>query len=162
MGAGKSKLGKKLAVKLNIPFFDSDSLIEEIEKLSIDQLFKSKGEAYFRMMEKKVIDDFQTKDDFVLSVGGGLPCQGNLMNDLNHLGTTIYLKHSSGILHQRLRNNKLNRPLLLDLSDEEMKAFIENKLAEREAFYMKSKLVLKTEDQSVNEIIRQYHLLQKN
>ena len=162
MGAGKSKLGKKLAVKLNIPFFDSDSLIEEIEKLSIDQLFKSKGEAYFRMMEKKVIDDFQSKGDFVLSVGGGLPCNGNLMNDLNDLGTTIYLKHSSGILHQRLKHNKLNRPLLLDLSEEEMKVFIENKLTERELFYMQSKLILKTEEQSVNEIIRQYRLLQKN
>lgn len=162
MGAGKSKLGKKLARKLNIPFVDSDKLIEEKEKVSIDQLFKLKGESYFREMEKQVVKELDSKGEFVLSVGGGLPCYGDLMTDLDKLGTTIYLKHSSGILHQRLRNNKQNRPLLLDLSDDEMRLFIENKLIEREAFYLKSKLILKTEEQSIDEIIRQYLLLQKS
>lgn len=162
MGAGKSKLGKKLARKLDVPFFDTDALIEQREKVTIGQLFKSKGEPYFREMEKQVIQEMASEDDFVLSVGGGLPCFGDLMNELNDLGTTIYLKHSSGILHQRLNNNKQNRPLILNLSDEELRAYIEHKLNEREVVYMKSKLILNTGEQSIDEIIRQYRLLQKS
>lgn len=162
MGAGKSKLGKGLARKLNIPFYDTDTIIEQIEQMSIEQLFKTKGEAYFRSLEKGVIQEMKTKTDFVLSVGGGLPCYGNLIDELNALGITIYLKHSPGILKQRLRNNKQNRPLLLNLSEDEMSDFITNKLNEREAFYLKSQLVLKTEEQSTNKIIHHLHLHQKS
>lgn len=162
MGAGKSKLGKGLARKLNIPFFDTDEMIEEIEQMSIEQLFRSKGEAYFRGLEKQVIEEMKVRTEFVLSVGGGLPCYGNLIDELNALGTTIYLKHSPGILQQRLRNNKQNRPLLINLSDEEMSEFITNKLKEREMYYLKSQLVLKTEEQSTNKIIHHLHLHQKS
>lgn len=162
MGAGKTKLGKGLARKLNIPFYDTDQMIEQEEQLSVAQIFKMKGEHYFRALEKNVVENIGDKTDFVLSVGGGLPCNGTLMDELNKLGTTIYLKHSLGVLLQRLRNNKQNRPLILNLSDDELGDFISNKLEERERFYLKSQLVLKTEEQSPNAIIHRLHLHQKN
>ncbi|MEG0499427.1 MAG: shikimate kinase, partial [Alistipes sp.] len=55
MGCGKSTLGRKLARRLNIPFFDTDSLIEEREGASVNDIFHYEGEAYFRELERETI-----------------------------------------------------------------------------------------------------------
>lgn len=162
MGAGKSTLGKHLAIKLGIPFIDSDKRIEEQEGLSIKEIFDQKGESYFRMKEVELINTLFTEKEFVLSTGGGLPCFNGLMDELNSLGNTIYLQHKNELLFGRLRSNNSKRPLLAELNDDELRAYIASKIEEREIYYTKAQIILKKEDQTRDEIIRRLNLLQKN
>ena len=81
MASGKSTLGRILANKLNYDFIDLDDYIEEKEQLLVSDIFKSKGELYFRKMEtlylKELLDN---KTKLVLSLGGGTPCYSNNMD----------------------------------------------------------------------------------
>ena len=78
MGSGKTTLGEAIAHLKNIPFIDLDSYIAEGEKLSVQEIFSSKGEIYFRKKEALYLQEvLQKEEDMVLSLGGGTPCFGN-------------------------------------------------------------------------------------
>ena len=154
MGAGKTTFGKKLAKAMHLPFYDSDQLIEQEQNKTIETLFSESGETGFRLLEKKLIQKFAEKQEaFVLSVGGGLPCYHNLMNELNQLGTTVYLQHSVGALAHRLKNAKKIRPLLEGKVEPEFSEFIATKLAEREKYYLKAKFILSTNEQTIETLV---------
>lgn len=162
MGTGKSTLGVMLSKKLKIPFFDSDSEIEKKEKLSVQTIFERHGEDYFREKEREFIEQIKSEQDFVLAVGGGLPCFNNLMKELNDLGTTIYLKASPKFIYSRLKTKKNERPLIKELTDEELLEFIENKLFEREIIYLQANLTVDSKDLNVDKLINLLHLHQKS
>src|SRR5690606_31864596 len=93
MGSGKTTIGKKLSKIINYEFIDLDAFIEEKENLTINEIFKTKGEIYFRKIEHLYfIDIINQSSNFILSLGGGTPCYAN-----NHLKlkrsdiTSIYL-----------------------------------------------------------------------
>lgn len=138
MGCGKSTIGKLLSERLHIKHIDLDDFIQEQESKSISEIFSEKGEDYFRTLEKKYIKQILTKDQFVISTGGGTPTYNNLIDLMNKNGKCIYLKCSSEILYNRLKNNKSTRPLISNLSEEKLKKFIDESLSERKMFYEKS------------------------
>ena len=141
MGSGKTSFGKKLAKKLNIPFIDSDHEIELQEKKSINELFEMIGESGFREIEQNFILNLKQKSDsFILSTGGGLPCYKNNMEQLNSIGTTIYLELTPKALQSRLKSGKDHRPLLKNKTDDEMLLYIEEKLNERIQYYNQAQI----------------------
>ena len=71
MGSGKSTLGKILAKKIGYNFVDTDKLIEEKEKKSINKIFEEDGENYFRQQEEKITLDILKNSNTVVSLGGG-------------------------------------------------------------------------------------------
>ncbi len=142
MGSGKTTFGKKLASKLDLPFIDSDLEISMNENKSINELFAEDGEDYFRDLESTFIQNLMKSDqDFVLSTGGGLPCFKDNMEVLNQLGTTIYLEMSPQALLKRLENGLDDRPLLKDLTENELLTYISQKLEERTPYYQKAKII---------------------
>ncbi len=155
MGSGKTTLGKSLAEKLQYPFLDMDTLIEKEEGLSIAQIFKKKGESYFRKKERKIlqsiIKDYTTA---VVSTGGGAPCFFDHMEQMNKAGKTIYLQLTPGETIQRIQDAKNHRPLLKGKSDKELLAFISGKLAEREPFYLQASHIIKHHDPQVSDILK--------
>lgn len=154
MGCGKTKLGKKIAHHLEIPFIDLDQHIEDQSNQSISQLFKEIGEDRFRILEKQaLLEVINGNSDFVLSVGGGTPCFFSNMDLMNKSGTTIYLKLPSDVLYGRLRAAKGNRPLIADLSDDELKNFISKKLNEREKYYSLAQVIDNSPNKSPKSII---------
>ena len=154
MGSGKSTLGKKLANKLKLQFLDLDQLIEKQEYCTVTEIFKNKGEDYFRALETAVLKDLvQTNTDFVLSLGGGTPCFNNNMEFINSIGTSIYLKYNAGILTSRLLAAKQERPLIAGKNAEELKQFVDDLLTQRESFYLQSKFIVEGATISVNEIL---------
>ncbi len=159
MASGKSTLGRILAEKLNYDFIDLDDYIEEKEGLSVSDIFKSKGEIYFRKMEtlylKELLDN-RTK--LVLSLGGGTPCYSNNMDfikNINHV-KSIYLKASIPTLVARLKKEKGKRPLIAHIeTDELLTEFIGKHLFERSQFYNLSEVVLTTDNKTEDDIIEE-------
>ena len=160
MGSGKSTLGKKIANRLNIPFIDSDTEIENHFNKSVGEIFTEHGESYFRTLEQEYIEALDLRDDFVLATGGGMPCYSNNMQLLNQTGTTFYLERSPKELAHRLVNAKKQRPLIAGLDTEELLPFIEEKLASREEHYKKSSMILSRDEQTPEAIANFIHHLQ--
>ncbi len=71
MGAGKSTVGTRLAKKLQVPFYDTDNLVQEIAGCSIDDIFKYAGEDFFRDKERQVVEELLNLTNCVISTGGG-------------------------------------------------------------------------------------------
>lgn len=152
MGAGKTTLGKKIAKKMGLPFIDSDREIELRFQKSIGDIFTEHGESYFRSLESEYIESLNEQEEFVLSTGGGMPCFGRNMELLNELGTTFYLERSAKELAHRLYNAKKRRPLIEGLEEQELLAFIEERLSVREEYYRKSTVILLREEQTIEAI----------
>lgn len=143
MGCGKSTLGKKVAKKLDLPFFDLDKYIEEYTGVTIPEIFKAKGELHFRELETQLLTQLiNNKDRYLIAVGGGTPCFNENIDLINNNGTSIYLKYNVGVLASRLLSSKAERPLIANKTKEELVDFISDLLSEREQFYNQSKIVV--------------------
>lgn len=154
MGAGKSTVGKELANSLQLPFVDSDQLIEEQEGKSIRELFETIGEDAFRSLEAQVIRSLNVHDPMVIAVGGGLPVYHNNMEFLNGNGLTIYLHHEPELLVERLVADRFHRPLVSHLSKDDLVKFVKQSIQERDAFYKKAKIILSTDQQQIPFILQ--------
>ena len=109
MGSGKSTLGTMLAKELGYKFIDMDSYIENETKMTINDIFKLYGEAWFREYEKKVLKDFFKMDNLVIATGGGII--KNKDNKALIDGLCVYLECPLEELEKRLANDN-QRPLL--------------------------------------------------
>ena len=142
MGAGKTTLGKALSKTLDIPFYDLDWYIENRMHKTIKQLFDERGEEGFRKIEHAMLHEVAEFENVIISCGGGTPCFYDDMAYMNRQGETVYLKASPEVLHAHLKMGKTVRPLLLNKTPEEVKAFVKEQLAQREPYYLKAKHVL--------------------
>lgn len=110
-GSGKSTVGRQLARRLQLPFFDSDHVIEQQLGCSIREYFEREGEDCFRDVEESVIDQLTLSPTGVLSTGGGVVLRPGNRQHLRERGSVIYLNSSPDELFRRLRHD-VNRPLL--------------------------------------------------
>ena len=117
MGSGKSTLGIELAKRLNYRFIDMDSYIEDETKMTINDIFKTYGEVWFREYEKKVLNDFFKMDDLVIATGGGIIKNKN--NKALIDGLCVYLECPLEELEKRLEGDN-QRPLLKTRSVKEI------------------------------------------
>ena len=136
MGVGKSTIGKILAKKLSYNFVDVDKLIESKEDLSINLIFKNKGENYFRKIEYKVTLNELKTNSTVISLGGGAFLNNTIRKSAKKLSTSFWLDVPVEELIRRLKKNK-RRPLLLkkNLSENVKKIYFERKKIYNEADY---------------------------
>lgn len=111
MGTGKSAVGHALAGQLGLRYVDTDALIENEEKQSINDIFAQKGEAYFRDLETKILKKLQSSDNCVIAAGGGMVLRAENVKMLGALGPVILLQASPAVIYGRVKNEK-NRPLL--------------------------------------------------
>ena len=92
MGSGKTSIGKILANKLNLPFYDSDKCIEDRIDLKISEIFSTYGESWFREQEEKICNDILKKEEFVLALGGGAITNKLIRDHIEKNTLLIYLK----------------------------------------------------------------------
>ncbi|MBM3420827.1 MAG: shikimate kinase [Bacteroidetes bacterium] len=144
MGSGKSTLGRRLARLARLPFIDLDREIERREGVAISAIFSEKGEGYFRMRESAVLREIGSGDDVVVATGGGTPCFGDNMDYMNLTGITVYLRLGPAALASRLEQSQGSRPLLAGLKGESLRRYIEERLADREPYYLRARLVIDT------------------
>ena len=126
MGSGKSTIGSLVSKKLNLQFIDIDNLIIESTGMSILEIFKKKGEAYFRNLEEKITLKSLRKIKNVVSLGGGGFINNKIRKEIlaNHFSFWLHLDES--ILIKRIRNSK-KRPLILESTDQEIRDIIKKR-----------------------------------
>lgn len=139
MGVGKTTIGKKLANQLKLRFIDTDKLVVQQTGKSIPKLFEQQGEDGFRLLESQVLRSIDDEPS-VIATGGGLPCFYDNMLYMNVHGVTVYIKADKLFIHSRLSQAKAPRPLIKSLNSDELLAFIEEKLTQRQVFYGQSLL----------------------
>jgi shikimate kinase len=142
MGTGKSHWGKLWAVANKLTFVDLDVLIENEEHINIAEIFDTKGEDYFRKLEKEVLRKCGELKNTLIACGGGTPCFFDNMAWMNKQGITIWLDEPLAVIAARLAPEKAHRPLIANLSDSELIAFLENQRASRLPYYSAAQIHL--------------------
>ena len=143
MGSGKSIVGKELSKFYNLKFYDSDREIELRTRKSINKIFKEEGEPYFRDIEEKICIELLSRDNCVISLGGGSIISKNIRNQIKQNSYSIYLQVKLGNLLDRLKFSK-KRPLLIRNSNK--KEILENLFKERKNFYEKADLIINNDN----------------
>jgi len=111
MEVGKSTLGKILAKKLNLNFIDTDSCVEKICLMKITEIFKKKGEKFFRLEEEKEAIKAIKKSKSVIALGGGAFLTKSIRNNILKNCMSVWLSLDTKSLKKRLKWHK-KRPLL--------------------------------------------------
>jgi shikimate kinase len=111
MGAGKSKIGRRLAARLGLPFADSDLEIEAAAGETIEEIFANRGEGVFRIGERRVIARLLAQPVHVLATGGGAFVDLSTRALIARRGVSLWLRADLDILVARV-SRRSNRPLL--------------------------------------------------
>ena len=153
MGSGKTFFGRQLSKKLSLPFFDLDEQVINQEGKSVNDIFSVNGEEYFRIAEKNALHLItESHDSFVLSTGGGTPCYFNNIEYMKQAGVTVWINTSLDTLFARLSRERFHRPLLKDLSDEQLRSFIIKKFSDRKIYYEQSDVHIDDERTTVEQL----------
>lgn len=159
MGSGKTTVGERLAEKLFWRFFDSDRVLENEQKTTIEAIFETKGEPFFRQIEKDLMKRLGKVDRAIIATGGGAACQEDNWNAWRQNGKTVWLQARPETIHQRIRpQSGPVRPLLKGnlLAIEKISEILKS----REDFYRRADLALEMDqmapDEAADKIIQAF------
>ena len=155
MGSGKTHWGRQLSAKLQLPFFDLDTVIVEKEKQSVAEIFARQGEEYFRYQERDTLEEItQDQESFILSCGGGTPCFFNNIEFMKKNGKVIWLNTSIDALTNRLQKERMTRPLISDVEEADLRRYVIRKLSERRMYYQQADVTVGEENTNLDELIK--------
>ena len=149
MGSGKSSIGSLVAKKLNLEFIDIDKEIEKKIGISIKEIFKNKGEDFFRELEEKITLNKLKLNSVVISLGGGAFMNQQIRKEVLKKHISFWLNWNNQILLNRIRNS-VKRPMAYKSSDDKLIEMI-NK---RSGLYSKALYEIKCDNLSKNEIVK--------
>jgi shikimate kinase len=143
MGCGKSTIGQLLAEQLQYKFFDTDHLIEQVSRQSVNDIFAMAGEEEFRSIEAKVLAEISAYTKLVVATGGGMVLRRSNWGHL-HQGLVVWIDVPAAVIWERLATDE-SRPLL---RTKDPKATIEKLLESRRQRYAEADLhIIVTADQ---------------
>jgi len=123
MGSGKSSIGKILSKELDIELIDIDNKIEEVEKKTIAEIFKKKGEKYFRDLEENISINSLKLQNKIISLGGGGYINPNIRKHIFNKCISVWLNWKHETLLKRIKNS-YKRPLAMKLNSFKLKKLI--------------------------------------
>src|SRR5712691_13172886 len=138
MGAGKTKIGRRLAARLNLPFFDSDCEIETAAGETIEEIFRYRGEAVFRDGERRVIARLLAQPMHVLATGGGAFMDPATRALILRRGVSVWLRADLDVLAARVARRS-NRPLL---QQQDPRAVLAELIERRHPIYAEADVVI--------------------
>jgi 3-dehydroquinate synthase len=150
-GSGKSSVGRRLAEILGYPFFDTDEMIENRYETPITDLFRTRGEAWFRDVEEGVVARVTRKPRGVLATGGGVVVREANLARLRQWGWIVALVAPPELLAQRLGPAD-HLPLV---SRDNPAASLARLWAERSSKYLSADLVVDVSAAHVDDIVQQ-------
>ena len=133
MGVGKSTLGKILADRLNLTFIDTDLNIEKKCAMKISEIFKNKGEKFFRTIEEKEVLESLKKSKCVIALGGGAFMKKTVRDKILKDSLSVWLDVNLKTLNKRVNWNK-KRPLINE-KEKDSQIKINQLYAERKNIY---------------------------
>ncbi|HWB61727.1 MAG TPA: shikimate kinase [Chthoniobacteraceae bacterium] len=131
MGSGKSSVGRIIAQQIGFALADTDHLVVQHTGLQITEIFKSRGEDYFRDQETAALHSLLGNSGLVISTGGGIILREENVGLLRELGCIVWLTASEEVLFERISRGT-KRPLMQTPNPRET---IHNLLSEREPLY---------------------------
>jgi shikimate kinase len=140
MGAGKSAIGKRLALKLGLPFIDADDEIERAAGCSIAEFFERFGETEFRAGERRVISRLLAGPPHILSTGGGAYMDLETRALMRQHAITVWLRADLEVLYDRVKK-RTHRPLLRQGDPREI---LERLMSQRYPVYAEADLVVES------------------
>ena len=150
-GAGKSSVGKLLADKLRLPFFELDKLIEKASGISLNMIFDMYGQSGFRRFERRCLDDLLSKEGrFVLATGGGLVSEPTTCDRLLSACYTVWLQATPQEHMSRVIAQGDMRPMT---QSSEAMSDLERILTEREPLYRRADAVVDTSGRTIGEVL---------
>ncbi len=126
MGSGKTSIGFLVSKKLKIKFFDIDYLIEKELKMTISEIFETKGEKFFRDFEEKITLKILKKKQIIIALGGGAFLNKKIRTEILNNHVSIWLKLDIKTLIKRIRNSS-RRPIAVKSTNEELIDLIKNR-----------------------------------
>tara|TARA_Y100000588_G_scaffold156345_1_gene170385 strand:- start:3739 stop:4323 length:585 start_codon:yes stop_codon:yes gene_type:complete len=149
MGAGKSAIGRRLASRLTVPFFDSDAEIEAETGKSITEMFEREGEAAFRVGERGVIKRLLSGPAHILATGGGSFVESGTRAELTRRAITVWLRADVEVLFRRVCR-KNDRPLL---KQENPKQVLADLVEVRYPFYALADITVDSDDRPHEQVV---------
>jgi len=143
MGTGKSSAGKIIAEKCGAEFTDTDKMVEEREGRSISEIFENSSEEEFRRLESEVLLEITTKNNLVVSTGGGIVVTKGNLEMMKNSGHVITLIADVNTIMERVKTDETSRPLL---EVEDPFETIKRLLYERASFYINAHHIVDTSD----------------
>ncbi len=135
MGSGKTRVGKRLASDLHLPFVDVDKTIVKKMGLTIKEIYEKFGEPFYRALETmKIKELLEDKEKKVVSLSSGCPIQEQNQKYLKDLGTVIYLNGSYQTLKKRLESASSDPLLEGDNREEKIKKLLKQRAPVYEKF----------------------------
>ena len=148
MGSGKTSIGILISKKLNLQFYDIDQIIEKELKMSISDIFNTRGEKFFRDLEERTTLKILKKRSVVVSLGGGAFINKKIRDEILKNHFSFWLSWNFKTLIRRIQNNS-KRPIAVKSSPGELIDLIKK----RSIIYSKSKYKINCERLSKNEIV---------
>jgi shikimate kinase len=153
MGSGKTTVGRRLAEKLDIDFYDADHAIIDKTGVSIDHIFDVEGEKGFRKRESNVLKDLCNKPNIVLATGGGAVMLEENRLEISKAGSVIYLSSSVDQILRRTAKSK-TRPLLENSTNK--RKTISDIIEARDPLYREiATIIINTNGKKLNEVIHE-------
>ena len=149
MGAGKSTIGRRLSLRLGLPFRDADTEIEAAAGMSIPDIFETRGEADFRDGEVRVIARLLDNGPAVIATGGGAIMRQETRDRIREKAVSIWLKADADIILRRVKRRS-DRPLLQTADPE---ATIARLMKEREPVYSQADITIWSRDVPHEKIV---------
>ena len=146
MAAGKTSLGRFAAKRLGREFIDLDKYIESRFRQSISDLFATRGEDAFRIIERNMLHEVAEFDNVLIATGGGTPCFFDNMAYMNECGVAVFLTCSVDVICHRLMIAKVKRPLVEGCTPEELHQKVTTMLAQRLPYYEQARYTFQADE----------------
>ncbi|MGC1778935.1 MAG: shikimate kinase [Xanthobacteraceae bacterium] len=143
MGVGKSSIGRRLGLRLSLPFVDADTEIEKAAGMSIADIFARHGELDFRTGEARVIARLLESGPQVLATGGGATMNADTRAAIKAKGISVWLSADFEVLMRRIAKRKSDRPML---QTPDPGATLQRLLAEREPVYAQADIAVQSRE----------------
>lgn len=151
MGAGKSRIGRELALRLDLPFIDADTEIIKAAGCSISDIFELYGEEAFRDVENRVISRLLEGKVQIIATGGGAFINSGIRKAIADHGISLWLRAELDILVERT-GRRGGRPLL---EGGDARAILKGLMDERYPVYAEADIVVESKDVPINDTVEE-------
>ncbi|OGL45366.1 MAG: hypothetical protein A2W05_11645 [Candidatus Schekmanbacteria bacterium RBG_16_38_10] len=161
--SGKTTIGKMLSDRLSMGFIDADERIEKKCDMTIREIFQTKGESHFRLLESDILGDLEKLDGKIIATGGGAVLKYKNMQGLKRNGVIILLDVEPDVAYERIKRDKATRKNRPPLTDKNLLTEINEQIELRRPYYRNvADFVVKTSEKPVEDIVSDIIKILKN